>query len=179
MWTEDFQDGHRGGRLVCRNRTILAILNLCVGPMPPLKFQLHPIEGLGCDVVWRISRWSPWHLKKFKLVTVALFYFFFTLVEIRTENVLAILIFYVSQMPPTRFRLNPTFPSEADAILRFSKWLQWRPSWISEWNNFSSSESACRPDASGQVSAKTDLRFGWRCGLKNFKMASMAAIFDI
>ena len=43
---------------------------------------------------------------------------------------------------------------------------------------FSNSESPCHPDASHQVSAQSDLLFG-RCGLKNFKMAAIAAIFDI
>ena len=36
---------------------------------------------------------------------------------------------------------------------------------------FSNSESPCHPDASNQVSAQSDLPFGSRCGLKNFKMA--------
>ena len=51
MWIEDFKDGHLGGHLGCRKRTILAILNLYVAPMPPLKFQLHPIYGLGGDII--------------------------------------------------------------------------------------------------------------------------------
>ena len=47
MWFEDFQDGH----LSYRNLTILAILNLYVAPMPPIKFWLHPTKGLEGDVV--------------------------------------------------------------------------------------------------------------------------------
>ena len=42
---------------------------------------------------------------------------------------------------------------------------------------FSNSESPCHPNASHQVLAQSDLWFGQR-GLKNFKMATMAAIFD-
>ena len=38
---------------------------------------------------------------------------------------------------------------------------------------FSNSESPCHPDASHQVSAQSDLRFG-RYGLKNLKRAAMA-----
>ena len=53
------------------------------------------------------------------------------------------------------------------------------PSWISGRNNFSSCDSPCRLDASHEVSAQTDLRFGRRCGLKNFKMVAMAAILVI
>ena len=33
--------------------------------------------------------------------------------------------------------------------------------------------------ASNQVKAQSDLRFVGRCGLKNFKMAAMAAILDV
>ena len=35
---------------------------------------------------------------------------------------------------------------------------------------FSNSESPCHPDASYQVSAQSDLLFGRKCGLMNFKM---------
>ena len=48
---EEFQDGHRGGHLGYRNRTILAILNLGVTVMPPIKFWLNLTYGLGGDVV--------------------------------------------------------------------------------------------------------------------------------
>ena len=48
---EEFHDGHRGGHLGYRNGTILAILNLCVTVMPPIKFWLSLTYGLGGDVV--------------------------------------------------------------------------------------------------------------------------------
>ena len=48
MSFEEFQDG---GHLGYRNGTILAILNLNATVMPPIKFQLNWIEGLGGDVV--------------------------------------------------------------------------------------------------------------------------------
>ena len=107
MSFEQFQDGH-GGHLGYHNWTILAILNLYVTVMPPIKCWLNLTYGLGEDVVWRISRWPP--------------------------------------------------------------------SWISERNDFSNSESLCRSNASHQVLAQSDLRFGRRCRLKNFKMA---VILDI
>ena len=50
---------------------------------------------------------------------------------------------------------------------------------MSEGNNFSNSESLCHCDASHQVLALSDLRFGRRCHLKNFKTDPMAAILDI
>ena len=51
MSFEKFQDGRPGGHLGYRNRTILAILNLCVTVMSPIKFQLNRTWGLGIDVV--------------------------------------------------------------------------------------------------------------------------------
>ena len=110
MSFEEFQDGRRGGHLGYWNRTILAILNLYVVPMPPIKFQLNLTYGFEGNVIWRISRWPP--------------------------------------------------------------------SWISEWNGFSNSESPCHCDASHQVLAQSDLQFG-RCHLKNFKMAAIVASSDI
>ena len=53
-----------------------------------------------------------------------------------------------------------------------SIWPPWRPSWISERNDFSNFESLCHFDISHQVSAESDLGFGRRCRLKNFKMAA-------
>ena len=41
---------------------------------------------------------------------------------------------------------------------------------------FSNSESLCSFDAANQVWAQSALRFGRRCYLKNFKMASVAII---
>ena len=51
MSFEEFQDGRHGGHLGYQNRTILAILNLYVAPMPPIKFWLNGTHGLGGDVV--------------------------------------------------------------------------------------------------------------------------------
>ena len=48
-----------------------------------------------------------------------------------------------------------------------------------KWNDFSNSESLCHCDASRQVLAQSDLRFGRRRRLKNFRMVAMAAILDI
>ena len=51
MSFDEFQDGCRIGHLGYRNGEILAILNLCVTLMPPIKFCLNPTYGLGGDVV--------------------------------------------------------------------------------------------------------------------------------
>ena len=46
-------------------------------------------------------------------------------------------------------------------------------------DNFSNSESLCRSDASNQVLTQSDLWFGRRCPLKNFKMAAMGMSFEV
>ena len=48
MSFEEFQDG---GHLRYQNRMILAILNLYVAPMPPIKFRLNLTYCFGGDVV--------------------------------------------------------------------------------------------------------------------------------
>ena len=83
MSFEEFQDGRHGGHLGYWNGTILAILNLYVTVMPPIKFQLNPTYDLGGDVVCRISRWPPWPPS-----------------WITQRNNLAILNLYVATMPP-------------------------------------------------------------------------------
>ena len=55
VWDEisfkEFQDGRHDGNLGFRNGMILAILNLYVTVMPPIKFWLNMTYGLGGDVV--------------------------------------------------------------------------------------------------------------------------------
>ena len=62
MSFEEFQDGHHGGHQGYLNGRILAILNLCVNVMLPIKFWLNQTYGLEGDVIWRISRGRPWRL---------------------------------------------------------------------------------------------------------------------
>ena len=45
----------------------------------------------------------------------------------------------------------------------------WRPSWISEWYNFSNFEFLCHYDASHQVSAQSDLGFRRSCRFEEFQ----------
>ena len=51
MAFEKFQEGRHGGHLGYQNGMFLAILNLYVAPMPPIKFQLNLIYDLGGDFV--------------------------------------------------------------------------------------------------------------------------------
>ena len=63
------------------------------------------------------------------------------------RTILAILNFHNTPMPPIKFKLNQTYRLGTDVIWRFSRWLPWWPSWISEWNHFSNSKSRCCPNA--------------------------------
>ena len=110
MSFEGFQDGRH--HLGYQNRTILAVLNLCVSVMPPIKFQLNWTYGLGGML---FEEFQDGHLGSH--------------LGYRNGTILAIL-------------------------------------------------NLCHCDASHQVSAQSDLRFGRRCRLKNFKMATVAAILD-
>ena len=51
MSFEEFQDGRRSGHLGYQNGMILAILNLCVTVMPPIKIWLNPTYNLGGYVI--------------------------------------------------------------------------------------------------------------------------------
>ena len=106
--------------------------------MSPIKFRLNLSNGLGGDVVGRISRWPPsrpswiseWndfinseslcHCDAYHQVSAQsdlLFGRRYRLKNIkmaailgyRNGMILAILTFHVATMPPTKFQLNPTY----------------------------------------------------------------------
>ena len=51
--------------------------------------------------------------------------------------ILAIFDLQVTQMLPTKFRVNWPFSSGEEAKNRFSRWLPWRPSWFYDRHDFS------------------------------------------
>ena len=57
-------------------------------------------------------------------------------------------------MLPTMFGVNWPFGSGEEAKNRFSRWLPWRPSWISDQNNFSYFWSTSHPDDSYRVTSQ-------------------------
>ena len=85
--------------------------------------------------------------------------------------VLAILNLYVVLMLPSSFGSIQLTVWEEMSFKNF-KMAAMAVSWISEQNNFNNSESLCRSYACHQVSDQSDLWFGRRCRLKNFKMAA-------
>ena len=206
MSFEEFHDGVHGGHLGYRNGTTLAILNLYVPPMPPIKFCLNPTYGLGGDVVWSIPRRPPWRpswiserndFTNFEFLCLcdasyqvsaqpdrvweAMFEEFQdgrhgNHLEYLNGMILAILNLCVTVMLPIKFQLNPTFGLGGDVVWRISRWPPWQPSWISERNNLINPESLCRSDASHKVSAQSDLWFWRRYRLKHFKMAAVSVL---
>ena len=74
--------------------------------------------------------------------------------------ILAIFDLQDTLMLPTKFGVNWPFGSGEEAKNRFSRWRPWRPSWNSDWNDFSYFWSTSHPDASYQVSSQ--LAFGVR-----------------
>ena len=51
--------------------------------------------------------------------------------------ILAIFDLQVTPMPPTKFGVNWLLGLGVEAKNRFSRWRPWRPSWISDWHDFS------------------------------------------
>ena len=66
-------------------------------------------------------------------------------------KILAIFDLQITLMLPKKFGVNWPFGSGEEAKNRFSRW---RPSWISDQNDFSYFWSRCHPDASYQVSSQ-------------------------
>ena len=152
MSFEEFQDGRHGGHLGYLNGKIFAILNHYVTPMPPIKFRLNLTYGLG-DVVWRVA----------------------AILDIRMEQ-------FSNSDSLCHCDVSHQVLGQSD--LRFGRchlknFKMAAISHLGYQSNFSNSESLCHCDASHQVSAQSDFWFGRRCRLKNFKMATMAAILDI
>ena len=80
--------------------------------------------------------WRRCGLKNFNMAAVV------AILDIRT----AILNFYVTVITPSKFPLNRTWSGRRCHMKNFKM-----PSWISEQNGFSNSESLCCFDASRQV----------------------------
>ena len=66
-------------------------------------------------------------------------------------TILAIFDPRVTPMLPTKFPVNWPFSSGEEAKNRFSRWLPWQPSWISDWHNFSYFWSTSHPNVSYDV----------------------------
>ena len=103
--------------------------------------------------------------------------------------ILAIFDLQVTQMLPTKFRVNWPFGSGEEVKNRFSRWLPWRPSWFYDRHDFSYFLSTSHPYASYQVwrtglsvqekKRKIDFQDGCHGGHLGFPIGTILAIFDL
>ena len=89
-------------------------------------------------------------------------------------TILVILNLYVTLMHPIKFQLNPTNSLVGDVVLRISRW---QPSWISEQNHFSNSESLCHPQCLTTNCSSIQLAVWEQITIEIFKM--LVTILDI
>ena len=93
-------------------------------------------------------------------------------------------------MLPTKFRVNWPFCSGEEAKNRFSRWLPSRPSWISDWHDFSyffiykSPQCLLRSLESIGLSVQEkklsiDFQDGGHGGHLGFQIRTILAIFDL
>ena len=203
-----FQDGDSQASKTINNDWAVSIdlTDAYLHILLPIKFPLNPTYSLGGDVIWRIPIWLPWwpswisernnfsHSESLCLPSS-----FGSIrptvwdkmsfeefqdgrhghLRYRNGTILAILNLYNTPMPPIKFWLNLTHGLGGGCCLKNFKMASWRLSWPSERNDVSNSESLFHCNASHQVLAQSNLRFGRRCCLKNSKMATMAVILDI
>ena len=77
--------------------------------------------------------------------------------EYQNGTILAFLNLNNTSMPPIKFQLNPTpFGSICGFKIFKMAVVAWRPSWISERNDFSNSEFSSSSNAAHQVSDQSD-----------------------
>ena len=141
--------------------------------MLPSKFWVNWPFGSGEEAKNRFSRWLPWrpswisyqnnfnyflsisHPNASYHVWSQLAFGFRRKSGFPIGKILAIFDLQVTPMVPSKFGLNWPFGSE-DAKNRFSRW---RPSWISDWHDFSYFWSSSHPDASYQVLSQLAFQF--------------------
>ena len=110
----DFQEGSHGGHPGFPIKKDLAIFDLLVTPMLPIKFQDNWPSVSGKEAKNRFLKWRPsW---------------------ISDRNSFSYFHLQVAPMLPTKFQVNWLFLSGEEVKNRFSKW---RTSWISDRNYFS------------------------------------------
>ena len=173
----DFQDGCHSLNLGFPIATIWAIFYLQVTPMLPTKFRVNWPFSSEEEGKKRFSRWPPswisdwnnfsyFYIYKSSRCFLPIFKSTGPLVQenkrrkdfqddrhgghlgFPIQTIYAILDLQVTPMLPTKFRVKRPFSSLEEAKKRFSRWLSWWPSWISDRDNFSYFWSTGHHDAS-------------------------------
>ena len=121
--------------------------------MLPTKFRVNWPFSSGEEVKNRFSRWLPWRHLGYPIGTIlAIFDLQVTPKKRKIDfqdgchgahpgftigMILAIFDLQVNPMLPTKFGVNWPFGLGEEAKNRFSRWLPWWPSWISDRHDFS------------------------------------------
>ena len=119
--------------------------------MLPTKFRVNWHLGLGEEENNRFSRWQPWRPSWISIQHDFQDGCHGGHLGFPIGMILAIFDLQVTPMLPSKFGVNWPFSSGEEAKNRFSRW---RPSWISDRNDFSYFWSTSHPDASYQVSSQ-------------------------
>ena len=110
----------------------------------------------------RFLRWPPWWPS-----------------WISDRNILAFFFFFLICTSPWYFLLDTSYWVSSRFVFRFwRRSSKWRPSSISDQNDFSFLLSASHPDTSDQVSGQWAFRFRSRSSKYILKMTAMAAILN-
>ena len=141
---------------------LLAFFDLQVTPMLPAKFRINWPFGSGEEMKNGFSRKPPWrpswisdrndfsHPDASYQVSSQLAFWFRRRSEISRfsrcrhgghlrfliRTIKALFDLQVTPMIPTKFQIKWSFGSGEEAKNRFSRWPPWRPSWISDRNDF-------------------------------------------
>ena len=101
-------------------------------------------------------------------------------------TIIAIFDLRVTPMLPTKFRVNWPFSSGEEAKNRFLRWLPWRPSWISDWHDFSYYWPQCLLRSLESIGLSVqekklniDFQDGGHGGHLGFLIRSILSIFDL
>ena len=145
----DFQDGCHGGHLGFPIKTILATFQVQVTPMLPTKFRVNWPFGSEEEAKNTFSRWPPWRPPwisdrsdfsyfwstshpgaSYQVSSRSAFQFRRRI----AKNIFSRWRLWrqVTPMFPTKFWVSWPFGSGEEVKTRFSRWLPWRPAWISD-----------------------------------------------
>ena len=108
----DFQDGHLGGHLRYQTRTILAIWNLCVTLMPPIKFgsiRIMVWEEMSKFGLNQTHHWEQTWFEDFQNCHHR------AILDIRMND-LSNSDYLCCSNPPIKFQPNPTYSLGQDVL---------------------------------------------------------------
>ena len=153
-------------------------------------FQKQNVQYQASDTVWRqvdlkVTQILPMKLESFGL-SLKEKYFKLDFQDgchgghlgFPVRTFLAFFDIHVTPILPSKFWVNWTFSSGEEVHNSFSRWQPWRPSCISDRNDFSYFWFNNYPDTSYQVSSLLAFLLGRWSSKQTVKMAAVAAMLD-